>query len=81
MSLLTQKPRLYDLLHVLGQAELFEWVSGEEQAAIAKTLEITQQTLHKDLKHLEELELIKKVKSRPVTVKLTATGRELLGLG
>lgn len=79
-SISNAKPRLYSLLHVLGQVELFGWERGEEQATIAKTLEVTEQTLRKDLKHLEELKLIKKVKSRPVTVKLTDTGRELLGL-
>ena len=74
------KSRLYNLLYILGQVELFGWESGEEQITLAKNLEVTEQTLRKDLKRLEGLGLIKKVKNRPVTVKLTANGRELLGL-
>ena len=67
-----------DALYVLGQVHLFGGGAGLEWEALRQVMEKSRNTVRAYIEELEKQEIIGRTSSRPLRVRLSSAGRELL---
>lgn len=73
-------PRDFKILFLLGQTDLFGLGGGTTIKEIADYLELSPQQTRRDLKKLEEFELIETTTLKPLRFILSRQGRKILKL-